>query len=222
VPRNASNALVSRFDIFDRDRWRADGDLRAPAPCVRDHVSELGDTSSETLRHEDLAVIGRRGKSTGLLELIKRDDLFLCRDQIVRRPALDRTTAVAIRRELGGNVLRRDLAPHDNVFKQGADARGREALRVGIVPPAVGVDRHAHRLAAVADEMGEQPEVSDREAFADPLVLQEPSSLGGCLRVARAGDIRAPMGEIHHHLLPRIDDRVRQIARAILVQTRGS
>ena len=48
--------------------------MGAAAPRVRDHVSELGHAGREALRYEDLAVIGTRGESTGLFDLVERGD----------------------------------------------------------------------------------------------------------------------------------------------------
>ena len=110
----------AQFDVAHGDRRKAHRNVGAAAPRIGDQIPELGGRRREALGHEDLAVAWMGGKPAGLFQLIKRSDLALRRAKVAGRSLLDRAAAVAIRRDMGRNVLGCPTGPRVIVLSRSA------------------------------------------------------------------------------------------------------
>jgi hypothetical protein len=116
-----------------------------------------------------------------------------------------------------------DPCTNEYRFEAGAHiGKRRESLRVGRIAPAVGVNSNIKRLGRIGHEMRQVADVAHGQGFAHVLVFEEKRPLLRRFDVFLPGDIGAPIRKIRHELLPRLHDRVRQIAGAVLVRAAGA
>src|SRR4051812_11096948 len=101
------------------------------------------------------------------------------------------------------------------------DFLGGVAGRVRMIAPAIVVDGDMQGLRGVADVVAPDANIAKRQLLAKPAIGFEPSPLlrgGRCLGALHRS---APIGEVLPDLLPAVDDRVRQVAGAVLRKTAG-
>ncbi|MNS92178.1 hypothetical protein D3C72_1263040 [compost metagenome] len=99
-------------------------------------------------------------------------------------------------------------------------ARVGEALGVGIVAPAVEVDRHVVRLRAVADVVGQHADVAQDQGLAAFAVGAVPGLLAGVALTALGGGQDTPVGEIAAQVLIGVHQGVGQIADLVDLDAR--
>ena len=163
------------------------------------------------------AVVVAVGEGALPLELVERHHGGVAGQHQGACPVLDRTAAGPIGRSACFHRLAPHVGPHEGTLELGMQATlvGKAAW-IGERSPAVIVDREVQRLAGIADEMAPDPQVADRQLFATAAIEVEPGTVGGISRGARPDGGGPPIGEVLHQLLPAIDDRQRQVARAVL------